>query len=820
MSHFPIDAVLAPLRQALQNHNRCLLQADPGAGKTTRVPPALLQEPWLAGQKIIMLEPRRLAARNASQFMARQRGEQPGQTIGHRTRLETRVGPATRIEVVTEGVLARLLQQDPELRGVGCVILDEHHERNLHSDLALALLLECQQVLREDLRLLLMSATLDSAPLLQLLGEDTPLIQSAGRCFPVTTRYLGGRPEPRDPASMAATLADICRRETGSLLCFLPGSGEIRRLQRALAQQPLPADLAVLPLHGALPAAEQERAIAPAAAGRKLVLTTAIAETSLTIDGVRVVIDGGLMRLPRFDPQRGMSRLVTLPVSQASAEQRRGRAGRLEPGVCYRFWSEESQALLPSHRPPELLSADLSGLRLELAQWGSTAAQLSWLDPPPAAHLAQAEMLLQQLGALDPARQLTERGRGMLELGAHPRLAAMMLQGQQLGYGALACDLAALLSERDTGPYPGSDLGLRLERLRQGRGGPLQSVRQNARRWCQRLRARPREDDLDAAGLLLSYAFPDRIAQRRGDGSTQYLLSNGAGAQLDAADPLRNQPYLVAAELDGQRSGARIYLAASLTLEQLEQHQSARITSEQQLVWDDTEARVQCRWQQRLGALVLRQRAERHGDGAAVAAVLLQGIRRRGSQALPWNDHSRALQARVALLRRRQPQHWPDLSDAALMATLEQWLLPYLDGCWRLDQLARVDLGACLTARLDWERQQQLERLAPTHFCVPSGSRIRIDYGRREQPVLAVKLQELFGLATTPCICAGQQPLLLELLSPAQRPIQTTSDLAGFWANTYVDVKKDLKGRYPKHPWPDDPLTAVATRFTKRRPPA
>ncbi|WP_210397779.1 ATP-dependent helicase HrpB [Motiliproteus sediminis] len=812
----PIEQCLPALQQALNQHNRCLLQADPGAGKTTRVPLALLDAPWLQGRRIVMLEPRRLAARNASRFMAAQLGEQPGETVGHRTRLETRVGKNTRIEVVTEGVLTRLLQRDPELTDVGCVILDEFHERNLQSDLALALLLECQSVLREDLRLLLMSATLDSVPLLTLLGSETPLIASAGRCYPVATHYLGGRPEALDCRQLATTLQQISRQESGSLLCFLPGVGEIRRTQQALAQLDLPSELQVRPLYGALPSSAQDLALRPAKQGRKLVLTTAIAETSLTIEGVRVVVDAGLMRLPRFDPPSGMSRLVTQAVSQAGAEQRRGRAGRLEPGACYRLWSEERQAQLLPQRPAEILSADLAPLRLELAQWGTPAEELHWLDPPPKAHLDQAQALLKALGALDADGRLTPRGQAMLELGAHPRLGAMMLRARELNLGALGCDLAALLNER-LPSTAGADLGHALAALRRSRSGELDSARQSARRWRRQLQLDTDHEPKDEqAGLLLSFAFPDRIAQQRRPNSNQYRLSNGRGAHLAEQDPLRRTAYLVAAEVDGDRSNARIYAAAAVSQEELAMHHPLQRSTA--VSWDEQQDRVQALSQTRLGQLILEQRPLSAPDPEAVADCLLQALQRRGGDALPWTRDARSLQARVQLLRRHYGTDWPDFSDAALMTRLDLWLKPYLDGATRLTQLTRLDLAALLRQQLSWPQQQQLEREAPVRYPVPSGSQISIDYTRRDEPVLAVKLQELFGLTTTPAIVGGAVPLLLELLSPAQRPIQTTRDLANFWRNTYHEVKKDLKGRYPKHPWPDDPLTAEPTRGTKKRP--
>ncbi|MEH6823187.1 MAG: ATP-dependent helicase HrpB [Motiliproteus sp.] len=831
MTRLPIDPLLPELCQALSLHSRCVLQASPGAGKTTRVPPALLQQPWLNGQKILMLEPRRIAARSAARFMARERAEKPGETIGYRSRLDTRVGPNTRIEVVTEGILTRMLQTDPALEGVGCVIFDEFHERNLQADLGLALLLQSQQLLREDLRILIMSATLEQQPLLDLLGQETPVVRSAGRSFPVLTHHLEGSPAPFDPERVAAVIELALKNDSASLLCFLPGSGEIHRTLQALKNRPLPETLELMPLYGGLSPQQQDRAISASAAGlRKVVLATAIAETSLTIDGISTVVDCGLMRLPRFDPRSGMTRLETQVVSAASAEQRRGRAGRQGPGHCYRLWSEERPLIAQS--PPEMLHADLAPLVLELAQWGCSADELEWLDPPPPIHLEQARALLLQLGALDSTGTITAAGKQLSQLGTHPRLGTLMLQAKRLGLGMLGCQIAALLSERDplSSRHQGADLRDRLLQLQHSRKDPLlQRIRDSARRWSQLLKIAPQPIDneaIDQAGLLLAFAFPDRIGQRRGEIDTpndsrstsrQYLLRNGKGAEFRDYDRLCESPYLVCAELDGHARSARIFLAAPVELTQLTQQFETQLEHRDQIGWDTATHSVRGHRQCWLGALRLQQRPISALSEQQCSAGLIDGIRQQGLDCLPWNDASRSLQQRLALLRRldtRQP--WPDLSDPTLLDTLPQWLAPYLTGCKRLAQLKQLNLTEILSSNLSWEQQQQLERHLPLTIKVPSGSNIRIDYSDPQRPVLAVRLQELFGWQQSPALLDGQLPLTLQLLSPAQRPIQITQDLASFWETTYAEVCKDLKGRYQKHYWPDNPREAVATRGTKK----
>lgn len=814
----PIDTVLPDLLATLAERPAAVLQAPPGAGKTTRVPLALLDQPWLQGRRIVMLEPRRLAARSAARFMAAQLRESVGETVGYRVRLDSRVGPKTRIEVVTEGVLVRMLQDDPALEGYGAVLFDEFHERSLFADLGLALALESQQALRPDLRLLVMSATLDAGPVASLLG-DAPTLTSEGRSFPVEVRY---RPLGRDADApqWAAAVLSALREEQGSALVFLPGVAEIRRLQAVLADR-LPGDIMLAPLYGDLTPAEQDAAIAPAAAGRrKLVLATSIAETSLTIEGVRIVIDSGLMRRPRFDPNSGMSRLETQRVSLAAAEQRRGRAGRLEPGSCYRLWSESEQRSLAPYTAPEILEADLAGLVLELARWGvRDPLQLQWLDPPPAAAWAQARELLQDLQALDVNGAITPHGHEVLNFGLHPRLGHMVLKGRQLGWGRMAAELAALLSERDIlsgGAGRQADLHLRLEALRRGERGRAQRVRALAQQLLPASGAKAQWETADALGVLLGFAYPERIAARRSGSQARYLLANGRGAWLSEEDPLRNEEFLVAAALDGKAREARIQLAAPIARVSLETYFADADEEQAFVAWDDDAGAVSARRQRRYGALVLEDRPLDDPDAHAVASALAEGLRRRGLQVLPWGKATRQWQARVLFLRRVEGECWPDISDAALLRSLQDWFVPFASGITRLAQLKDFPLQTALEAMLDYDLQQRLAREAPTHLQVPSGSRIALDY-EGENPVLAVKLQEMFGAADTPRIAGGRVPVTLHLLSPAQRPVQVTQDLAGFWRHGYFEVRKDLRGRYPKHPWPDDPMSAEPTRRTKQK---
>ncbi|MDP2227007.1 MAG: ATP-dependent helicase HrpB [Moraxellaceae bacterium] len=821
----PIDAVLPALLQALAAGNAAVLQAPPGTGKTTRVPLALLTAEFLDGKKIVMLEPRRLAARSAARYMAALLGEEVGHTVGYRTRLDTKISAATRIEVVTEGILTRLLQADAELSGYGIVIFDEFHERSLQADLGLALTRECQQVLRDDLRLLVMSATLDAAPVAALLG-DAPVLTCTGQMHAVDTRYA---PPGRLPwlDHLAQVVRETLATESGSLLVFLPGEGEIRRLAERLADDRgsgLPAGVHLAPLYGQLNAEAQDFAISPAPAGqRKVVLATSIAETSLTIEGIRVVIDAGFVRAPEYDPGSAMTRLVTRRLAAANAGQRRGRAGRLGPGVCIRLWSEEENSRLQPFAVPEIAQADLAATVLELAQWGvHDPVQMAWLDVPPAAAWAQAVALLQQLEALDAKAAMTAHGRAMLALGLPPRLAHMVLRGRARGLGDLAADLAALLSERDLfAPGQGADLHDRLMLL-QGEQMPagvdrgrLRLVREGARRLQPRQAIQRGGSGSEAAGLLLALAYPDRVAQRRPGTAARYVLANGRGAFLPEEDRLAREPWLVVAELDGQAREARIFLAASVTPADLEEVLASAITRREFVSWEAATQSVQAREQRVLGALVLEDRALASATPASVQAVLVHAIQTAGVGVLPWADALRQWQARVHLLQTLAPAEWPAVSDAALAARLAEWAGPWLEGLSRFSHLAKFPLQDALTAQLDWAQQQTLERELPTHLVVPTGSRIAIDYTAEHGPVLAVKLQEMFGLMETPALAGGRVPLTIHLLSPAQRPVAVTQDLASFWANAYADVRRDLRGRYPRHPWPDDPFTAVAQRGVK-----
>ncbi|CCG42870.1 ATP-dependent helicase HrpB [Magnetospirillum molischianum] len=834
-SPLPIDGVLCALRATLASAPGLVLLAPPGAGKTTRVPLALLDEPWLAGQRIVMLEPRRLAARAAARRMAAERGETPGQTVGWRVRFDSKVGPETRIEVVTEGILTRMLQDDPSLPGVGLVIFDEFHERSLHADLGLALALEAQQGLRDDLKLMVMSATLEGGPVAQLMG-GVPVIESPGRAFPVETRFLT-RPEPRrfiDEAVRAVTLA--LDETEGDVLVFLPGAGEIRRVESRLAEHPAAAGVTVAPLYGDLATERQDVAIAPSPEGhRKVVLATAIAETSLTIEGVRTVVDCGQSRVARFDPGTGMTRLVTQAVSRSGADQRRGRAGRLGPGVCYRLWSEaEDRALAPSPTP-EIMAADLAPLALDLARWGvADIASLAWINPPPEAHLAAARDVLTRLGAVDSTGRITAHGRAMARLPLHPRLAHMMLKAQDLRLAGLACDLAALLEERDMlragRDGRDADLRLRLQILRGGETpdprhglvldrGILSRVRQAARDARRRLGLRGDEQagHESDAGLLLAFAYPDRIARRRPGGEPRYTLANGQGAAFSTPEPLAAESWLTLAELDGDRREARIFLAAPITLTEIETHFADEIETATVCAWDSREQVVQARRQKRLGRLILEDKPWPQADPADLAAAMAEGVREMGLACLPWTSELEGMRRRLAFLATHAPEAgWPDLSDAALLEGLEVWLAPFLPGLIRRSHLTRLDLGAALAALIPYDRRRQLDALAPTHVTVPSGSRLPIDYSS-ETPVLAVRLQEMFGCADTPRIADGQVKLLLHLLSPARRPVQVTQDLASFWAGAYRQVRADLKGQYPKHWWPDDPMQAEPTARTKPR---
>ena len=863
----PIEFALPDIRQALNRNAAVVLQAPPGAGKTTLVPLALLEEPWLKGKSIVMLEPRRLAARAAAGRMSQLRNEPIGETVGYRIRFESRTSSATRIEVLTEGILTRRLQTDPSLEGVGLVIFDEFHERHLHADLALALCVDSQRGLREDLKILVMSATLDGAAVARLLN-NAPIITSEGRSFPVEVKYLPRDPEGRLPVTVAAAVQRALEEQEGDALVFLPGAGEIRRTQELL-EGALNGAADVLPLYGDLPWEMQQKAIQPNSgrsrhpasrdigtsmygSRRRVVLATPIAETSLTIEGVRIIVDSGFARVPQFDPGSGLSRLVTQRISRASAEQRAGRAGRTAPGVCYRLWSENTQRGLIPQAIPEIRSADLAPLALELAAWGvADVLKLSWLDPPPPPALAQARELLVELDALDESGRLTETGKALAQLPLHPRLAHMLRLAQKMDRGPLACDIAALLSERDI--FKGDtkrsvDLADRAEALqvfrRNGRQGlppgidanACQRVDQAARQWRRLLKIREDESpkaDADDVGVLLALAYPDRVASQRSPDEPRYLLANGRGARLPEWELRLRQPLLVAAitEASQVRTGTSrmpgaatkdsegvIRLAATLKSDSLYEHYSSHIHTRDEVRWDEGQGAVLAQRVERFGALILDSKPTQKADPEKVQAAMLEGVRRLGIEALPWSDEARAFQARVLSVWQWFPEEgWPDLSDIALAATLSDWLEPFLEGITRRSHLARLDMLALLKNRLEWKQMQQLDQDAPIHIEVPSGSHLKLEYMPGESPVLAVKLQEMFGLADTPRIARGRVAVTLHLLSPARRPIQVTQDLKGFWERTYAEVKKELKGRYPKHPWPDDPWNAVPTARAKRR---
>ncbi|NEU64020.1 ATP-dependent helicase HrpB [Paenibacillus sp. ALJ109b] len=832
----PIQQIIPELRQLFQEKDTGVLIAEPGAGKTTVVPLALLEEPWVAGRKIIMLEPRRLAARSAAARMAASLGEKVGLTVGYRVRMDTRVSQSTRIEVVTEGVLTRMLQQDQGLEDTAMIIFDEFHERHLHGDLGLALALESRAMLRPDLKLLVMSATLDPAPVCALLGEGTIWIDCPGRTFPVETRYVSKPASEQIETFTAQAVVKALAEQEGDVLVFLPGAKEIHRTERELSNRMIPAHVEVHALYGSMPVERQDEAVRPADKGkRKVVLSTSIAESSLTLAGVKVVVDAGLSRASVFSPRTGMSRLVTLPVSKASADQRRGRAGRIAPGVCYRLWSEEAHGVLPDAAKPEIASADLAPLALELAAWGvQSPAELQWLDTPPAAAYGQAQALLRQLGGLDEAGRITPFGRRMNTLGVHPRLASMLLRAAELGLASYASMLAALLQEpaglRSSGSAgAGTDLRPRVEALltADSSGMPQAAasvadgaaVRRMLQESCQlRLALGPAADpvrpDEDSCGWLLSFAYPDRIGQRREDG--RYLLSSGRGVRLAATESLSRSAYLVAAEADDQGADARILLAAPVQEKRLLDFGPHLLHEEVQVAWDRNTRSVRAHRRVQIGAITLKESSIAQPPEDQVLEALLSGIRIEGLDCLPWTKSSRQLADRMRFLHHHLPE-WPDLIEDHLTEELAEHLSPFLTGMRSAADLKRLSMQDVLLGGLSWEQRQQLDREAPTHIQVPSGSRIPVDYSRPEDPTLAVRLQEMFGQQETPRIGGGRVPLTIHLLSPAQRPVQVTRDLANFWRETYFEVKKDLKGRYPKHYWPDDPLEAIATNRAKPR---
>ena len=807
----PIDAVLDDLRAALESHDNALLIAQPGAGKTTRVPLALLEEAWLAGRKILMLEPRRVAARNAATFMARQLNEPVGETVGYRMRLENRVSAQTRIEVVTEGILNRMLLDDPELTDVGLIIFDEFHERNLASDQGLALCLQAQQVFNPELKLLVMSATLDAPELAKLL--DAPVIESDGRSFPVETLYRPARDaNERLIPHVCRVIGEALRDTEGDILVFLPGVGEITRVQDSLIEST--RDILITPLHGQLSDKDQKLTLSPNSnSQRKVILATNIAESSVTIDRVRVVIDCGLEKRVRFRAALGMQELVTQDISLASAVQRAGRAGRQAPGVCYRLFTETSMQQRPAHIRPEINDADLAPLLLDLVQWGASADELDWLTPPPKGHLSQAQDLLSMLGILED-QQLTDHGQRCLTTGLKPRLANMLIRGMDAGFGKSACELAALLQEPAL-LRQGNDIERILQQAR-GSSRWKSRVAPMAQRLMQKLNIQKDTPPADT-GFLLGCAFPDRIAQKRG-ADTQYLLASGAGATLPDNSALLGQTWLACADIAAGQPN-RIRTAATLSeqaLSQLTELHPHMLSRHIDVRWLDN-GQLQAQEQQRLGKLILSAKKLDTMSADDWQQAWHDLILAKGLKVLNWDDSATSLLNRLRVAHECQPERWPDVSDEALLNTLDEWLMPFLTNARHQRDLKKLNLCDALLSQLEWDQQQGLASLVPTHIKVPSGSNIRIDYSQTP-PVLAVKLQEMFGFEGQPAILNGQLPLMIHLLSPAQRPLQVTQDLPHFWRHTYADVRKDMRGRYPKHPWPEDPLSAEATRFTKRRP--
>lgn len=813
----PIDAVLDDLSRTLEANNAAVLVAPPGAGKTTRVPLALLDAPWAAGKKIIVLEPRRIAARASADRMAKSLGERAGETVGYRVRFGSKISRATRIEVVTEGIFTRQILDDPELSGVAAILFDEFHERSLDADMGLALARDAQLGLREDLRILVMSATLDGARVAKLLGE-APVVESEGRAYPVETRYLGRKADAPIERQMADAIASALRADSGSVLAFLPGAAEIRRTQNFLSERVQDASIEIVPLFGALDAAVQDRAISPAPKGmRKVVLATSIAETSLTIEGVRIVVDSGLARVPRYEPDIGLTRLETVRAARAAVDQRRGRAGRTEPGVCYRLWDEPQTASLAPYTQPEILSADLSSLVLDLAQWGvADPAALSFLDPPPAPAWKEARNLLSELNALDGDGRITAEGKSLRALALPPRLARMIVDSHRAGEGEAAAEIAAIITERGLGG-DSVDLEYRRDQFRRDRSPRAASARDLARRWASQVAASEKagqQDDL-STGLMLAYAFPDRVARNRGNGS--FVLANGRGAAVEQTSSLARAPYIAIGEMTGTAASGRILLAAQITQDEIERHFAEHIESVDEISFDRGAMALRARRKRALHAITLSEATLAVSPSEETARIFADGLIAAGLDRLPWSKAAKQWRDRVMFLRKAEGDSWPDLSDEGLVARRDDWLVPALYDKIALKDISPGDLSDALMALLPWEMRARLDREAPTHFDAPTGSVLAIDYEAEQGPTIAVRLQELFGLNTHPSIAAGKVPLVLELLSPAQRPVQVTRDLPGFWRGSYAAVRSDLRGRYPRHPWPEDPASALPTRRVKPR---
>jgi len=822
----PIDAVLDELSHMLEKHDSAVLVAPPGAGKTTRVPLALLDESWTKGKKIIVLEPRRIAARAAAERMAKTIGERAGETVGYRVRFGSKVSRRTRIEVVTEGIFSRQILDDPELSDVAAVLFDEFHERSLDADLGLALARDAQTGLREDLRILVMSATLDGARVAKLLG-DAPVVESQGRAFPVETRYLGRKADVPLERQMADAIANGLRAESGSVLAFLPGAAEIRRTQSFLEERVKEANTEIVPLFGALDASVQDRAIAPAPKGRrKVVLATSIAETSLTIEGVRIVVDSGLARVPRYEPDIALTRLETVRASRAAVDQRRGRAGRTEPGICYRLWDEPQTASLPAFTQPEILSADLSSLVLDLAQWGvNDPATLAFLDPPPAPALKEAKSLLHELGALDADGRITAEGKRLRALALPPRLARMIVDAQDFGAAEAAAEIAAVLTERGLGG-DNVDLDVRLDQFRRDRSQRATSARELARRWASQVASSPsppasrgerspaKTDGL-STGVMLAFAYPDRVARNRGNGS--FVLANGRGAAVEQTSVLARASYIAVGELSGTASSGRILLAAPISQEEIEAHFADHIETSDEISFDRAALALRARRRKMLHAITLSEQPLALKPSAETARILADGLIAGGLDSLPWSKSAKQWCDRVMFLRKAEGEGWPDLSDDALRSRREDWLVPALHDKTALKDLSAGELSDALMVLLPWDLRARLDREAPTHFEAPTGSMLAIDYQAEQGPTIAVRLQEMFGLNAHPAIAKGRVPLVLELLSPAHRPVQVTRDLPGFWRGSYAAVRADLRGRYPRHSWPENPAAAPPTRRAKPR---
>jgi ATP-dependent helicase HrpB len=814
---FPVDEVLPALKETLRSGNTAVLVAQPGAGKTTRVPLALLNEPWVKGRKILVLEPRRIAARAAAQFMANSIGEKLGDTVGLRVRFGSKVSSRTRIEMITDGIFTRFVLDDPELQGIAAVVFDEFHERSLDADLGLALALDAQRGLREDLRILVMSATLDGARVSKLLGNAN-VIESEGRAFPIETRYLGRDARAPIHQEMADALARVASNEDGSILAFLPGAGEIRRTADFLGERIRDGNIDIVPLYGALDSDVQDKAIEPSPPGRrKIVLATSIAETSITIKGVRVVVDSGLARVPRFEPDLGLTRLETVRVSRASADQRRGRAGRTEPGVCYRLWDEEQTRSLLPFATPEILAADLTSFVLDLAQWGvHDPMTLTWLDPPPSGAFNEAKALLASLSAIDEQGAITPLGRKLGKLPLHPRLAAMIVAASEEDNAHLAAEIAAVVSERGLGGND-ADLSYRISEFRRDRSRRGEEARGLARRWAESAGGKIRETSPAAAGSLLALAYPDRVAKLRAERGGAFLLANGRGAKLEQTSALSREEYLAVAEIAGAAQEGRILLAAKISEAEIAARFAVKVTQTEEAVFDPKARALRGRAARKYMSLVLSERPLKIEAGEDAAKALAQGIASLGIETLPFSATAQRWLERMRFLRAAEGEEWPDVSSEALRATIETWLAPFLAGKTSLSEISASDVSNALYALLQHDLSRRLESEAPDRFTAPTGSELAIDYSAEAGPTISVKVQELFGLSKHPSVAAGKIPLVLSLLSPAGRPIQVTRDLPAFWRGSWADVKKEMRGRYPRHVWPDDPASAAPTRRAKPR---